>query len=106
MDFVLVIIDSNNRIGDFISTFLQSYNDLLIINNPHQYFKHFGGVYNEWEIDSWKNIVIIIIIIIILCEVLTPAYADGLSLESEWQQVSSGLQSFSRYSGQLQKYCS
>ena len=29
----------------------------------------------------------------------TPVLGDGLSLESEWQQVSSGLQDTSQYSG-------
>ena len=33
------------------------------------------------------------------CEFFTPALADGLSLESEWQQVSPGLQDPSKYSG-------
>ena len=33
----------------------------------------------------------IIIIIIIPCQFYTPAEADGISLDSEWQQVSSGL---------------
>ena len=46
-------------------------------------------------------IVIIIIIIIISCELFTPANADGLSLESEWQQVSSSLRNSSQYSGWL-----
>ena len=46
--------------------------------------------------------IIIIIIIIYLLEVFTSALADGLSLEIEWQQVSSSLQDFSQYSGRLQ----
>ena len=37
--------------------------------------------------------IIIIIIIIYLLEFFTSALADGLSLEFEWQQVSSSLQS-------------
>ena len=36
----------------------------------------------------------------------TSALADGLSLESEWQQVSSSLQDSSQYSGRSQQYCS
>ena len=37
-------------------------------------------------------IIIIIIIIIHSLELFTSALADGFSLESEWQQVSSSLQ--------------
>ena len=44
----------------------------------------------------------IIIIIIYSFWVFPSALADGLSLESEWQQVSSGLQDSSEYSGRLQ----
>ena len=43
-----------------------------------------------------------IIIIIYLLEFFTSALADGFSLESEWQQVSSSLQDFSQYSGRSQ----
>ena len=35
---------------------------------------------------------------IIPCKFFTPALADDLSLESEWQQVTSGLQDSSQYS--------
>ena len=34
------------------------------------------------------------------CELLTIALADGLSMESKWQQIASELQDFSQYSGQ------
>ena len=44
-------------------------------------------------------IIIIIIIIIIPFEFFTPVLVDGLSLESEWQRFSSGLQDSSQYSG-------
>ena len=44
-------------------------------------------------------IYISVYIIITLWEFFTPALADGLSLESEWQQVSSNLQDSSQYSG-------
>ena len=47
-------------------------------------------------------VVIIIIIIINSLELFTSALADGFSLESEWQQVSSSLLDFSRYSGRSQ----
>ena len=46
-------------------------------------------------------IIIIIIIIITPSEFFTSALADGLSLEFEWQQVSSSLQD-SEYSGHSQ----
>ena len=42
---------------------------------------------------------IIIIIIIIPYEFFNPAVADGLSLESEWQQAPSSLPDSSQYSG-------
>ena len=37
---------------------------------------------------------------IIITSFFTPALADGLSLETEWQQVSSSFQDSSQYSGQ------
>ena len=43
--------------------------------------------------------IVIIIIIIYTLEFFTSALADGLSLEFEWEQVSSSLQDSSRYSG-------
>ena len=45
---------------------------------------------------------IIIIIIIIPWEFFTRALADGLSMESEWQQVSLSLQDSSHYSSRSQ----
>ena len=47
-------------------------------------------------------IIIITIIIIPFREFFTPTLADGLSLESEWQEVSSSLQDSSQYSGRSQ----
>ena len=53
---------------------------------------------------EYQYIIIIIIIIIIIFtprEFFTPAFAAGLSQESEWQQqVSSGLRDSSGYSSQ------
>ena len=46
--------------------------------------------------------IVIIIIIIYSLEFFTSALADGLSLEYEWQQVSSSLQDSSQYSGRSQ----
>ena len=45
---------------------------------------------------------IIIIIIIYSLEFFTSATSDGISLEIEWQQVSSSLQDSSQYSGSFQ----
>ena len=47
-------------------------------------------------------IIIVIIIIVYSLEFFTSALADGLSLEFEWQQVSSSLQDSSQYSGRSQ----
>ena len=47
-------------------------------------------------------IINIIIIIIHTLEFFTSAFADGLSLEIEWQQVSSSLQDSSQYSDRFQ----
>ena len=44
----------------------------------------------------------IIIIIIYSLEIFTSVLVDGLSLEFEWQQVSSSLQDFSQYSSRSQ----
>ena len=51
--------------------------------------------------NSISQFIIIIIIIVILPSwvFFTQTLADGLSLESEWLQVSSDLQDFSQYSG-------
>ena len=43
---------------------------------------------------------------ITLWDFFTSVYADGLSLEFEWQQVSSDHQDSSQYSYQSQQYCS
>ena len=39
------------------------------------------------------------------CEFFTPALADGLSMEFEWQQISSSLQDSSQYFGRPQQCC-
>ena len=39
------------------------------------------------------------------CEFFTPALVDGLSIESEWQQVSKNLQDSSQFSGRSQQCC-
>ena len=46
--------------------------------------------------------IIIIIIIIYSLNFFTSANADGLSLEIEWQQVSSSVQDYSQYSSRSQ----
>ena len=43
------------------------------------------------------------LLLLLLLECFTPALADGLSLESEWLQVSSGLQDSSQYSDRPQQ---
>ena len=59
--------------------------------------------YNFSSVDAGVVCIIIIIIIIIhSLELFTSALADGFSLESEWQQVSSNLQDSSQYSGRSQ----
>ena len=40
------------------------------------------------------------------CEFFTPVLVDSLSLESEWQQISSGLQDSSQYSSRSHQCCS
>ena len=51
------------------------------------------------------NILILSIVIIIPREFFAPALADGLSLDSERQQVSYGLQDSSQYSGRFRNCC-
>ena len=41
--------------------------------------------------------IIIIIMILLLWEIFTPALADGLPLDFEWQEVSFSLQHSSQY---------
>ena len=59
---------------------------------------HFLDIWMS-SITVFTNIIIIIIIIIIIysLDFFTSALADGLSLEFEWQQVSSRLQDSSQY---------
>ena len=45
-------------------------------------------------------------LLLLLLEFFTSAYADGLLLEFEWQQVSSSLHDSSQYSGRSQQCCS
>ena len=47
-------------------------------------------------------IIITIIIIIIPCKFFASVLANGFSLESEWQEIFSGLQDFSLYYGWFQ----
>ena len=51
-------------------------------------------------------ILFLFIIIIYSLEIFTSANTDGLSLEFEWQQVSSSLQDSSQYFFRSQQYCS
>ena len=51
------------------------------------------------------NLVYITIIILLLWEFFTPALADGLSLEFEWQQISASIWNSSQYSGRSYKRC-
>ena len=53
-----------------------------------------------WNYDGLQ--IIIIIIIIIYSDFFISVLADGLSLEFQWQQVSSSLQDASQYSGRSQ----
>ena len=57
---------------------------------------------NRHTTGTCQIIIIIIIIIIIYSEFFTSALADGISLEFEWQQVSSSLQDSSQYSSRSQ----
>ena len=61
-----------------------------------------------WGKNTWYNITVCkqIIIIILSEEFFTPALADSISLEFEWQQVSSSLQKSSQYSGWSPQCCS
>ena len=54
-----------------------------------------------WVISNYFALIIIIIIIYSL-EFFTSVLTDALSLEFEWQQVSSSLQDSSQYSGRSQ----
>ena len=60
------------------------------------------GAIPFWASVHFQSQSFIIIIIIYSLEFFTSALADGLSLETEWQQVSLSFQDFSRYSGRSQ----
>ena len=77
------------------------------------FFKKFRVSYIIIVITTTTTIIIIIIIIIVIIIIiiiipweLTPVSAGGLSLESEWQQVSSFFLDFSQYAGRPQQCCS
>ena len=66
------------------------------VSSTQQFFM--VSLINFWTLSNilyilkqFITIIIIIIIIVTLWEFFTSANADGLSLESEWQQVSSSL---------------
>ena len=48
---------------------------------------------------------LLLLLLLLLLEFFTPALADDLSQEIEWQQVSSSLQDSSQYSGRSQQCC-
>ena len=48
-------------------------------------------------------LLLLLLLFVLFWEFLTPALADGLSLEFELQQVSSSLQDSSQYSGRSQQ---
>ena len=55
---------------------------------------------------DWAEFRSKIIIILFLTSFFTPEFADCLSQESEWQQISTGLQASSLYSNRSQQCCS
>ena len=63
-----------------------------------------SSMYIRWLCDfvNLKPPKVIIIIIIYSLEFFTSTLADVLSLEIEWQQISSSLQDSSQYSGRFQ----
>ena len=65
------------------------------------FFQLYSMVSRNSKVHNSASFIIIIIIIIKLISSFTPALADGLLPESEWLQVSSGLQDSSQYCGQL-----
>ena len=58
---------------------------------------------NYLKLNSLQRIIIIIIIVLRFWEFSTPELANGFSLKSEWQQVSSSLQDSSQYFGRFQQ---
>ena len=61
-------------------------------------------IYPRFDMIGSYGVVLIIIIVIIVfpfASFFTPTLADSLSLESERQHVSSGLQGTSQYSGRF-----
>ena len=73
-------------------------------HNSQQLFIKVNFIQNQIYQDFIISIIRIHIIVIIIysLEFFTSAIADGLSLEFEWQQVSSSLQDTSQYSGRSQ----
>ena len=59
------------------------------------------------HVQNFSNGILLICCLLLFkpLEFFTSALADGLSLEFEWQQVSSSLQDSSQYSGRSQQRC-
>ena len=79
----------------------QSFGDCTKSTNYNWYNHHFH-VPHIFQFPSKVKLLIIIIIIVDTLDFFTSVSPDGLSLEFEWQQVSSSRQDSSQYSGRFQ----
>ena len=57
-------------------------------------------------LEKSKGLLLLLLLLLFTWAFFTSILTDGFSLEFEWQQVSSGLQDSSQYSGRSQKCCS
>ena len=75
----------------------------IVFYSFYAYLLHLLNMWKMLSILSSHNLdLLILLLLLLLLEFFTPALADGLSLEFEWQQVSSSLQDSSQYSGRSQ----
>ena len=110
---------TNGMIVTFMSHsfFFQFSSKVVVVISLFTFFQFYCVVSRNSKVNNLANslfllIIIrsgllaeIIIIIIYSFEFFTSVFPDGLSLEIEWQQVSSTLQDSSRYSGRSQYCC-
>ena len=80
--------------------FFQFSSKVEVLISLFTFFQFYSVVCWDSKVDNLTDFIIIIIIIIIIIPCKFPALSEGLSLGSEWLEISSNIQDSSQYSGQ------
>ncbi len=85
-------------------SFFQFPSKVVVLILLFTFFQFYSVVNRDSKVDNFASSLFLLIIIIIFhsLELFTSVIADGFSLKSEWQQVSSSLQDSSQYFGRSQ----